>query len=817
MAYLIVVTLLAPSFGSVNFAQAEELGNESAELSLEESAAYPEEMQEEEEERRQAEEELRENECNLEPDQYETDDFCHQAGEFLVNTPQPQHSLHTPEDVDWVKLRVEGVSELDFLLETYDPASAGGTKFSLYRECENGPRVPVLLADSDAKIKNPFKADGSYYIKVESVQQVVVPAYTLLLSSHPKAGSTERRFPANLQGLAELQQRPDNVRKFPKGQFLPEVREPASLILTPQQVEELRLPANRDPEAEEVRDEREQERLQLAVPRSPEREELEYYNKASSGWQTIMSENAEGSFPGGNNWRVYDDNSGSGRDYWDDLSCRDHWGRYSIWASDIGDMRNCQRYDNNMNAWMIYGPFDLSEAAAAKLEFYYWNNSESGHDFFKWYASSDGRNFRGYRVSGNSNGWRSQSLDLASYLGDSSVWVAFVFQSNGSVTKEGAYVDDITLQKSVTPTDDPYEENDSRAQAYNLSSYEGRWLSSINGKGIQADHDWYQIDVNSGEERVKIDCRFTHQEGDIDLKLYNASGRSLKSSTGTRDNELIDYTVPGGGTYYLKVYYGNQGNQYDLKWDDLPAPKPDLTKASDSLNKTTFTPGETLNFNLTVKNQGAGSAGSSSVYYYLKKGGRTYSNTYKVGSDSVASLSPNSTTQESFSYTLPSNLTTGTYYFYYWLDATGNVRESNENNNKYSKQLTVGTRDLIVSSPQGGTQYAYQSVRVLGLPQLVLDLAAENQITSNTTTPITVSLYNAGDYPAENLQVELKLHPSLNTATPLTQTVSIPARATETLTWNVGGSTPGNISYAVVLDAKGPHSALKYGALLVNE
>ena len=679
MAYLIVVTLLAPSFGTVNFAQAEELGNESAELSLEESATYSEEMQEE---RRQAEEELREKERNIEPDQYETDDFCHQAGELLVNTPQPQHSLHTPEDVDWVKLRVEGVSELDFLLETYDPASAGGSKFSLYRECENGPQVPVLLAASDAKIKNPFKADGSYYIKVESVQQVVVPAYTLLLSSHPKAGSTERRIPANMQGLAELQQRPDNVRKFPKGQFLPEVLEPASLILTPQQVEELRLPANRDPEAEEARDEREQERLQLTVPRSPEREELEYYNKASTGWQTIMTENGEGSFPRGNNWRVYDDNSGSGRDYWDDLSCRDHWGRYSIWASDIGDMRNCQRYDNNMNAWMIYGPFDLSDATQAKLEFYYWNNTESGYDYFKWLASSNGRNFQGDQTSGNSGGWRSQTLDLASYVGDSSVWVAFLFESDGSVTKEGAYVDDITLQKSVTPTDDPYEENDTLSRAYDLRSSEGRWLSSINGKGIQADHDWYKIYVNSGEERVKIDCRFTHSAGDIDLKLYNASGRSLKSSTGTRDNELIDYTVPRSGTYYLKVYYGNQGNTYDLKWDDLPAAKPDLIVSSVTGTQSSYQIGDRINATATIKNNGNASAGSSDVKYYL---GTSADKTYKyIEEGEIGSLAAGATETDDINYwgwTIPEDVPAGTYYIWVQADSSSELAESNEQNN----------------------------------------------------------------------------------------------------------------------------------------
>jgi len=43
------------------------------------------------------------------------------------------------------------------------------------------------------------------------------------------------------------------------------------------------------------------------------------------------------------------------------------------------------------------------------------------------------------------------------------------------------------------------------------------------------------------------------------------------------DNEYIDYIVPAGGTYYIKVYYDDQGNQYDLWWDDFQPPDRTLT------------------------------------------------------------------------------------------------------------------------------------------------------------------------------------------------------------------------------------------------
>ena len=38
---------------------------------------------------------------------------------------------------------------------------------------------------------------------------------------------------------------------------------------------------------------------------------------------------------------------------------------------------------------MIYGPFDLSGASQANLDFWYWNQSEPGYDYFFWGVAGD--------------------------------------------------------------------------------------------------------------------------------------------------------------------------------------------------------------------------------------------------------------------------------------------------------------------------------------------------------------------------------------------------------------------------------------------
>ena len=194
------------------------------------------------------------------------------------------------------------------------------------------------------------------------------------------------------------------------------------------------------------------------VETGPSKSSTSSSTQATPGWTTILFEDVEGAFPGANGWVVYDNNSASGSDYWDDVSCRSYSGSWSAWSAAIGDQPDCGNYDNDMTSWMIFGPFDLSDASDARAEFEVWSETERPdipYDYFFWGASTDGSNFNGYRLTQNTD-WSLHELDLTNVpnsgdlTGDSSVWFAFVFASDSSVNNyEGSYVDDILIEKLV--------------------------------------------------------------------------------------------------------------------------------------------------------------------------------------------------------------------------------------------------------------------------------------------------------------------------------------------------------------------------------
>jgi len=185
-----------------------------------------------------------------------------------------------------------------------------------------------------------------------------------------------------------------------------------------------------------------------------------------AGWTNIMTEDFESDFPG--TWDVLDDTGAAdGEYYWAKRNCRPHSSSYSGWGvgggADGSSLSCGANYPNNAEAWMVYGPFDLTNATDAELLFWYWNLSESYWDSLFWGASIDGWDFYGNGVSGDSGGWSYASFDLTNvYIlgdltGEPQIWIAFVFISDDSTTyPEGAYVDDIVLRKvtgqPTTPT-----------------------------------------------------------------------------------------------------------------------------------------------------------------------------------------------------------------------------------------------------------------------------------------------------------------------------------------------------------------------------
>ncbi len=166
-----------------------------------------------------------------------------------------------------------------------------------------------------------------------------------------------------------------------------------------------------------------------------------------TGWQNIMTDGFEENFPE-TTWTLY------GTPTWGKESYKPHNGSYSVWCAGSG-YDPVGSYPNGMNAWMVYGPFNLTDATDAELNFYRWYETEYGCDYFSYYASIDGSYFYGYRVSGNSGGWTYHSFDittvptLGNLCGRSQVWIAFKFDSDGLIGYDGAFVDDVVLRKYV--------------------------------------------------------------------------------------------------------------------------------------------------------------------------------------------------------------------------------------------------------------------------------------------------------------------------------------------------------------------------------
>ncbi len=101
--------------------------------------------------------------------------------------------------------------------------------------------------------------------------------------------------------------------------------------------------------------------------------------------------------------------------------------------------------------------------------------------------------------------------------------------------------------------------------------------SVINGRtGAATDIDYFRFTATSGQ-RVLADCRARRIDSVLDatVVLYDALGRELDNSRNlTRDDPLIDFTVPADGEYFLKVfdirYRGSAAHFYRLAVGSFP-------------------------------------------------------------------------------------------------------------------------------------------------------------------------------------------------------------------------------------------------------
>jgi hypothetical protein len=178
-----------------------------------------------------------------------------------------------------------------------------------------------------------------------------------------------------------------------------------------------------------------------------------------------MTETFERDFPPPNCF-VDDVSLGDGGEYlWGQRDCKPHFGGYSAWAGgggSEGDNLACgDPYVNNLQTWLICGPFDLSRPVTdAELQSALWADVEGLMSFpidvLFTGVSTDTVRFFGSPTAGQTGDWIPERLNLAGipfndvlidFTGEPEVYLGWSFASNefNLAPYEGAFMDDTAL------------------------------------------------------------------------------------------------------------------------------------------------------------------------------------------------------------------------------------------------------------------------------------------------------------------------------------------------------------------------------------
>jgi len=166
----------------------------------------------------------------------------------------------------------------------------------------------------------------------------------------------------------------------------------------------------------------------------------------------------------------------------------------------------------------------------------------------------------------------------------------------------GAARTDHSVADHATPN--PFEPNDDFGSATNAS--DGYYADLRIGED---DVDFYAVEMAEGEE-LNASIYFSHDTGDLDMRVYAPTQEQVAEVTTTTDDERVTVTAQSSGTYYVEVF-GSQGATapYDLEIRTSSG----LADAVCSLSDTEVPPGTTVFLN-------AGASRNAGLYEYDKEG-----------------------------------------------------------------------------------------------------------------------------------------------------------------------------------------------------
>ena len=288
----------------------------------------------------------------------------------------------------------------------------------------------------------------------------------------------------------------------------------------------------------------------------------------TQGWQPMLYDSFEGAFPG--NW-ILEDLSNDGFDRtWGDVYNQPGFynGQWAIWPADTGADRIdwTSGYTDTLNSWIEY-EFDFSGMDDVFLDFGLWYDTEPSYDWIYFCASIDFINYSCDYWSGYSGGWTDQAYWLTSYAGYSQVWLAWVFESDGSISGPdylGPFVDEVQVWGySVDATPPPPPTPDPGGEQILNGSFETGDLTN-----------WYTGTVGIADSPASlVEERPSLPAEPVTTKPHPAApdGPSAVTTVGVSDVTAVE------GTYSAFLWYDGDEDDFLYQTFSLPAGVTDIT------------------------------------------------------------------------------------------------------------------------------------------------------------------------------------------------------------------------------------------------
>ncbi|MBK3494777.1 S8 family serine peptidase [Viridibacillus sp. YIM B01967] len=204
-------------------------------------------------------------------------------------------------------------------------------------------------------------------------------------------------------------------------------------------------------------------------------------------------------------------------------------------------------YDSQMNATLVMPPVNLPEGNSY-LQFKQWHNFEAASTGRAWdyghvFVSRDRVEWTQLmKVQGASNGWINAEVDLSAYAGQR-IYIGFNAFSDGSINKEGWYIDDIAL------VDVSHTGKVSKGKDKNKGTNENNSNDSIKGDlGKSQDKDSKKESIDPKTIRPVLPVE---EKQSVEEVVVNPTLLPLGAQVSILESGRSVYSNPADGSYSL--------------------------------------------------------------------------------------------------------------------------------------------------------------------------------------------------------------------------------------------------------------------------